>query len=750
MRGRRTHFWVQRTDSDRRRVTKYFQAFITLLVIAALLLAGLQILYTNQLMSRERDDNCRNTFSLLRHSHDAVFAQMRKTVNTIFIASQNRYNPFQHFMDYYRENQMNKMIEIQDQLDGMVSSSDVIQCICLYYPRDDYTVSTDQSVARLDLYHDSAFLQSLLGMEDVTKKVFTRSVYYACSSTPTEVMSIVRTLPVTGGARVPDAYVVIDLKRSAIASAFAEIALDRDTSLVIFDETGASISALGEPYPLDRLPEAETLEAGKTSFWKIEQDGQRYDVYATESGETGWRYVYVQNAREFYKRVAGARNAYLGFCLLVVAFGMIYAYFAAHRLYRPLQHISEQLGNREVDVFDRIDAVVAENERMDQALQENAIIGRNQQLLHKMLLDFDSDGESSSYHVHFRPGENCCVLFLLHMTRSADDSAQPAWEAVLEAQCMRQLMKLYTGRNEMALIVAARDMNDDAAIQQTAQALVQAGAASVGVSRPFEDAQMLTEAYRQASDALSLRIVRGQGTICCFREIRNRSMPDYPYRTENAILGALKAGDAQRVAEAQQAFEAYLVAQDALGRTVKDFYVRLFCSCQRLMLDYPSIMSRMAEMSHTRLLSMDNLRDMSDYMFIIYDALLAGGAERPHSLLVRRVCEYIDTHLAQAPTVDAIAEEFFVSASSLRMEFRSEMGVSVKSYIDRRRVEEAKRLLTASAIKIQDIALQLGFNYAQSFIAFFKADTGLTPGEYRAQAQGRRLGGRSPLEKEEG
>ena len=187
-----------------------------------------------------------------------------------------------------------------------------------------------------------------------------------------------------------------------------------------------------------------------------------------------------------------------------------------------------------------------------------------------------------------------------------------------------------------------------------------------------------------------------------------------------------------------------------MGRTVKDFYVRLFCSCQRLMLDYPSIMSRMAEMSHTRLLSMDNLRDMSDYMFIIYDALLAGGAERPHSLLVRRVCEYIDTHLAQAPTVDAIAEEFFVSASSLRMEFRSEMGVSVKSYIDRRRVEEAKRLLTASAIKIQDIALQLGFNYAQSFIAFFKADTGLTPGEYRAQAQGRRLGGRSPLEKEEG
>ena len=99
--------------------------------------------------------------------------------------------------------------------------------------------------------------------------------------------------------------------------------------------------------------------------------------------------------------------------------------------------------------------------------------------------------------------------------------------------------------------------------------------------------------------------------------------------------------------------------------------------------------------------------------------------------------------------MDAIAEEFFVSSSTLRVEFRGEMGISVKSYIDRRRVEEAKRLLTASATKIQDIALQLGFNFAQSFIAFFKANTGQTPGEYRAEAQGRRLSGRSASEKED-
>ena len=42
-----------------------------------------------------------------------------------------------------------------------------------------------------------------------------------------------------------------------------------------------------------------------------------------------------------------------------------------------------------------------------------------------------------------------------------------------------------------------------------------------------------------------------------------------------------------------------------------------------------------------------------------------------------------------------------------------------------------KQLLEDNSLRVQDIAGRIGFNYAQSFITFFKAATNLTPGEYR-------------------
>ena len=57
--------------------------------------------------------------------------------------------------------------------------------------------------------------------------------------------------------------------------------------------------------------------------------------------------------------------------------------------------------------------------------------------------------------------------------------------------------------------------------------------------------------------------------------------------------------------------------------------------------------------------------------------------------------------------------------------------MSIKSYTDAQRLKLAKRLLENNSMKVQDISARLGFNYAQSFIAFFKSSTGMTPSEYR-------------------
>ncbi len=62
---------------------------------------------------------------------------------------------------------------------------------------------------------------------------------------------------------------------------------------------------------------------------------------------------------------------------------------------------------------------------------------------------------------------------------------------------------------------------------------------------------------------------------------------------------------------------------------------------------------------------------------------------------------------------------------------KMERGKGFTEYAEKRKVEEAKRLLLEKNLSVQDIAISLGYANAQNFIRFFSKATGITPGKYR-------------------
>lgn len=65
--------------------------------------------------------------------------------------------------------------------------------------------------------------------------------------------------------------------------------------------------------------------------------------------------------------------------------------------------------------------------------------------------------------------------------------------------------------------------------------------------------------------------------------------------------------------------------------------------------------------------------------------------------------------------------------------FKSEYGVTPSEYINNLRLEEAKRLLTATRDDIIDISYSVGFGGISSFYRFFKNGTGLSPAAFRKE-----------------
>ena len=85
-------------------------------------------------------------------------------------------------------------------------------------------------------------------------------------------------------------------------------------------------------------------------------------------------------------------------------------------------------------------------------------------------------------------------------------------------------------------------------------------------------------------------------------------------------------------------------------------------------------------------------------------------------------------------TLDEIAEHVSMSKSHISKIFNEGMGVSISTYINRTRIERSKRLLKSTTLTIAEIAVLTGFEDQSYYTKQFKAETGLSPKEFRKRA----------------
>lgn len=92
---------------------------------------------------------------------------------------------------------------------------------------------------------------------------------------------------------------------------------------------------------------------------------------------------------------------------------------------------------------------------------------------------------------------------------------------------------------------------------------------------------------------------------------------------------------------------------------------------------------------------------------------------------------YIYDHLYEEITLDQLAEVCHLSPNYLSSLFKKEVGIPISEYMQRQRVEEAKKLLLLTNYSISDIGTWLNFHDQSYFIKTFKKYTSLTPRQFR-------------------
>ncbi|KAI9450657.1 transcriptional regulator, AraC family [Russula earlei] len=118
----------------------------------------------------------------------------------------------------------------------------------------------------------------------------------------------------------------------------------------------------------------------------------------------------------------------------------------------------------------------------------------------------------------------------------------------------------------------------------------------------------------------------------------------------------------------------------------------------------------------------------SQASFIIFQ-----GQKEHEDEPVKKAQAFIESNYQDKTTVDQLADMFAIGRRSFERRFKKATSNTVAEYIQRVKVEAAKKELELSRKNINEVMYEVGYSDNKAFRTIFRKITGLSPAEYRSK-----------------
>lgn len=105
---------------------------------------------------------------------------------------------------------------------------------------------------------------------------------------------------------------------------------------------------------------------------------------------------------------------------------------------------------------------------------------------------------------------------------------------------------------------------------------------------------------------------------------------------------------------------------------------------------------------------------------------------RGETVVIPQVIRYLTEHFREPLRLDDLAARFFISKSYLNRHFKAYTNATVYAYLMALRITHARRMLREGATAAE-AGRECGFSDYSTFYKAFKAQTGITPQEFKAR-----------------
>lgn len=216
---------------------------------------------------------------------------------------------------------------------------------------------------------------------------------------------------------------------------------------------------------------------------------------------------------------------------------------------------------------------------------------------------------------------------------------------------------------------------------------------------------------------------------------------EYPLDKENDLLNKVRMGDRKGAKKIlNEILSVIFLRSSGNIELIKARILELVIVISRAAVEGGASLDKLLGLNYSfisELSQKDLFEDICIWIVKVLDTFMDTVYESrniKNSKLLSDAMNYIRDNYKENLTLESVAQQVFISPFYLSHLFREELDITFLEYLTRIRIETAKQLLKDQNTTISSIAAEVGYEDPSYFSKVFKKNTGLSPNQYRKNA----------------
>lgn len=565
----------------------------------------------------------------------------------------------------------------------------------------------------------------------------------------TENAYLCMTMVVKGSAMTRTGYTVcVVLDPSYLQQLLVMQKGNEDSSFMVYNVDKEMMFSNNLELEEEYLGDVSSWETAKVDEW---HDAKDYMMQVKHSAVLDNYYVYTVSKDLFWNTLWWLRMwgyAGAGLCVLV---SILFAYRSAVRAYQPVGNIMELLkrktgANSQEKIKSEFSHIISFMEEQEKALKENKQINRAW-FLHGILegkeINLDAQTLEKNNIAFVSDQFVVCIIEADVLNANVEELCSFIVQNVLEELC-DSIGKGYfveLSRSRYALLVNLSSHDKDlSGVLQYGQEFLQEKMQiilSVGYSDVHKGIAAVSEAYREALEAIRYRFLLGRGRLIAYKDIKARSNSYRNDEESKVYLLLLEYMENKKEEDDLENFVEQLMyiyqMNEEMSMDVALVFKNEIVSAVAKMMELCGYEEENIRSVRSAFKNTGTLSDFRQLLSVRIAELCKHKIKRKASVdILEETKRFIKEYYSDNElSVASIGSSMGMQGNHLSKIFKERYEITLLDYLANVRIREAKRLIEEGKLSVQEVAEKTGFLSSTVFIRTFKKKEGITPGKYK-------------------